>query len=99
MSAQPINTEATATTTKVLTPYAVHKLVNAALAEQGLPPVKPQMIYNYVRNNLIPANHGRITQADAEKWVAKYVSRRIARLAEEAEVVSVVTTTEVEEAE
>jgi hypothetical protein len=68
----------------VLTPYAVHKLVNVRLKEEGLNEVKPQMVYNYVKNNLIPSAHGRITQSDAEAWVEKYVSRKLARQSENA---------------
>jgi hypothetical protein len=69
------------TTEKVelLTPYAVSKLVNTELETLGLPPVKPQMVYNYVRNNLIPASNNRITKSDAEAWVTKYVARKLAK--------------------
>ena len=65
----------------ILTPYAVHKLVNVALKEEGLTEVKPQMVYNYVKNNLIPSKDGRITQTDAEAWVTKYVANKKARTA------------------
>jgi len=73
---------------KWLTPYQVHKLANVVLRSEGLTEIKPQMVYNYVKNNLIPATNGRITKTNADKWVAKYVANRKARLAEAAETAS-----------
>jgi hypothetical protein len=66
-------------TNTVLTPYAVAKLANAELTKAGLTEIKPQMVYNYVKNNLIPSTDGKIAKSDAEAWIAKYVARKAAR--------------------
>jgi hypothetical protein len=69
-----------------LTGYKVAKLANAALTEKGFAPIKPQMVYNYINNNLIPSvdvNGQKLVPADAATaWVAKFVARRTERIAE-----------------
>ena len=52
---------------KFISPYQLGKLVN----------VRPQMVYNYIRNGYIQATTGdtgklRISQKEAARWVTKY---------------------------
>ncbi len=54
----------------MLTPYRVIKMLNASY-DCDYP---TQMGYNYVRNNLIPATDGKISEADADAWIAKFAA-------------------------
>ena len=74
------------TTEPTLTPYGVWKLVDKALKTEDLDTIPSQMVYTYVQNKLIPAvkvlKEGgdwqvRVTRSDADKWVTKYVGRRL----------------------
>lgn len=70
------NTVTTNTTT--LTPYAVAKLVNAALQAAGIDKsVPPQMLYTYAKKGMLGNAKGTkiITQAQADEWVEKYVAK------------------------
>ena len=61
-----------------VTAYAVSKM----LAEKGVQR-KPQMIYNYLRNNLIPSeivgSQRLIKKADAEAFVAKFAEKALSK--------------------
>jgi hypothetical protein len=68
--------EATETESDTLTPIQVAKLAG----------VRPQMVYNYISNKLIPAHRNdagkwAVNRADAEAWVAKYTARKAERVA------------------
>jgi hypothetical protein len=70
----------------MITPYAAAKLVNEVLAEAGLPPIPPQMMYNYTTNRL---NKGKATliaytpetgvdREDLVRWTKEYVQKKMA---------------------
>jgi hypothetical protein len=76
------------TLTPTLTGYQLAKAVNTLLAEENLSPIPPQMIYNYIKNNLIPTTStpdGKkvIRMEDAEAWMHKYVTRRMEKALKE----------------
>jgi hypothetical protein len=62
-----------------MTAYKLTKILNAALAEAGVDQtVKPQMMYNYVKNGLIKTNEkGLIEDEIANAFVAKFVAKRV----------------------
>jgi hypothetical protein len=62
-----------------MTGYEVAKVVNQMLAARGLKAIPPQMVYNYMKNNLIPSENGRITPENAERWAERYVAKRYAK--------------------
>ena len=57
-----------------VTAYEISKMLKAQGVER-----KPQMIYNYLRNNLIPSeivgSQKLVRKADAEAFVAKFVAK------------------------
>ena len=60
-----------------ISPYKLHSIINLFVEN----PMKPQMMYNYVRNNLIPTklnSTGKIevTKIDSINFVVKFVSNR-----------------------
>ena len=65
-----------------ITGYKIAQQVNKILEMEGLPTIKPQMVYNYIKNNLIPTNGpgGTVIDTDATKWIVKYVNAKKARL-------------------
>lgn len=69
----------------MLTAYAVTKLLNTVLIENDLKPVPPQMLYNYVAKSMIPSSNKRISQSDADLFIATQLERRLAKAAKLAE--------------
>ena len=74
----------------LVTGYAAAKIVNAALTEAGLPSIPPQMVYNYTTARLRAGKapliacdaEGRIATEDLEAWVTRYVTKKLAKVAE-----------------
>jgi CRISPR/Cas system CSM-associated protein Csm2 small subunit len=68
---------------QMLTAYQVAKNLNVVLKSKNLKEVPTQMLYNYVRNRLIPttqtADGVRIRESDANAFIAKYVAKRTAK--------------------
>jgi len=65
---------------KTITAYKLAKLTNEDLKKEGLPEIKPQMIYNYVKNNLIKTNEkGEILEEVGLAWKTKYITNKKAR--------------------
>jgi len=66
---------------KTLTGYKIAQMANKILEMEGLAMIKPQMVYNYIKNNLIPTNgpNGTVIDTDATKWIVKYVNAKKAR--------------------
>lgn len=75
------------TTSPVLvSPYGASKILNAVLSEHGLPSTPPQMMYNYVRNNLILSTtiNGKVlidtTSTESPKnfvnWMVRYLTKK-----------------------
>jgi hypothetical protein len=66
-----------------MTLYKVAKLLNTELTAKGFKTVPTQMLYNYARNHLIPTHavNGQqlVTEDNAKKFVAKFVSNRAAK--------------------
>ena len=62
-----------------MTGYALAKLVNSALAEEGLKPIPPQMVYNYIRKGYIEASFGDVPDDAAASFIETYVANRIAK--------------------
>jgi hypothetical protein len=66
--------------TSALTPYQAAKIVSQWLGgPSGLWPhshkgIRPQMMYNYVRNEIIAATDKRIKLEDLAEWFNRYVS-------------------------
>jgi hypothetical protein len=68
-----------------ITPFAAAKIVNIVLARQGVEDfeVRPQMMYNYAKKNIIASNYE--TRSSGEKiyfegasfksWLDKYVQK------------------------
>mgnify|MGYP006295155021 CR=1 FL=1 len=76
-TAETVTTEASASTpaAKYVTAYQIHKM----LQEKGIVR-KPQMIYNYLRNNLIATEivgSQKLVRLDvAEAWIEKFVAKQ-----------------------
>jgi len=66
---------------KTITGYKIAQQANKILEMEGLAKIKPQMVYNYIKNNLIPTNGpgGTVIDTDATKWIIKYVNAKKAR--------------------
>jgi hypothetical protein len=68
-----------------ITGYALAKNVNRVLTSKGLKVIPPQMVYNYMRNKLIPTvvvdGQDVITVAAAQAWMTKFVTKRQAAVA------------------
>jgi hypothetical protein len=66
-----------------LTGYKVAKLTNQALADQGLAPIPPQMVYTYIRKGYIRSvvigGQRLVTRRDANKWIRAHVLGAIER--------------------
>jgi len=67
-----------------MTGYKLAKEVNKVLEMEGLAMIKPQMVYNYINNNLIPSYVSETGQMlvkheDAMKWIKKYSEAKKAR--------------------
>jgi hypothetical protein len=64
----------------MLTGYQLHKVVNHKLEECGFDSIPPQMIYNYMKNGMIPFQvvDGKklIEVDDAREWIAKYINKK-----------------------
>jgi hypothetical protein len=67
-----------------LTPYGAAKLVNAVLEQAELPPIPPQMLYNYTTNRV---NKGKqpliqydvetgVDREDLERWTKEYIVKK-----------------------
>ena len=63
-----------------VTGYALAKRVNAVLTAAGRNEIPTQMVYNYMRQRLIPTvkvgDQTLIRSADADKWTAKYLAKK-----------------------
>lgn len=61
-----------------ITGYKIAQQVNKVLETEGLATIKPQMVYNYIKHNLIPSNgpNGTVIDLDATKWIVKYVKAK-----------------------
>lgn len=68
-----------------MTPYAAHKVVNAELTKVGLPEIRPQMMYNYIRPNakgvaMIPTitvgGQKQIEEGVLIEWLNKYLEKK-----------------------
>jgi len=87
MSATTSTTQPSAVLAKLedlkFTPYAVAKVVNAALEEAGVERrIPPQMMYNYARNGLIvKGEKGRkeYTRDEVRAFVSAYVTKQLAK--------------------
>lgn len=71
----------TPTTPTWVTPYQAHQILNVILEEEGLSPIRPQMIYNYVKKGYITSQDGKINIQDTSEkgfttWVKKYVEKK-----------------------
>jgi hypothetical protein len=60
-----------------VSPYRLASVLN----ELGTKNVKPQMMYNYVKNNLIPTRrnalgHIEVSAEDAQVFVVKFITRQ-----------------------
>lgn len=69
------------TTPTYVTPYQAARVMNAILQDEGLPAIRPQMIYNYVRKGTIASTDGKINITDqGEKgfstWARKYIEKK-----------------------
>lgn len=66
---------------ELITGYQVHRLVNKMLETAGLATIRPQMVYNYMKQRLIPQDvaSGRVTRENAVKWAEKYVAAKKVR--------------------
>jgi hypothetical protein len=74
--------------TEIVTPYAAHKLVNAALEKAGLSKrIPPQMMYNYTQQRV---NAGKapfikfsiedgVDVESLNEWIEKYVAKQLAK--------------------
>jgi hypothetical protein len=67
-----------------LSPYGAAKIVNLTLAEMGVDKkVPPQMMYNYVRQNILPTyeldgkKYLRVTEFRI--WLEKYTSKMVTK--------------------
>jgi hypothetical protein len=61
------------TTVNVMTPYGFSNELNKLLKEKGIEKtIRPQMMYNYRKNNLLKKP---LTKEYAIEWVEKYVKR------------------------
>jgi hypothetical protein len=72
------NTVAETTEQQYVTAYQIHKM----LRERGVER-KPQMVYNYLRNNLIPGvdvNGQRLVKIeDAVAWIEKFSTKVLSK--------------------
>ena len=68
-------------TPNTITGYKIAREANKVLEMEGLALIKPQMVYNYIKHNLIPSNgpNGTVIDTDAFKWIVKYVKAKKAR--------------------
>jgi hypothetical protein len=69
---------------KDMTGYAIAREVNKVLETLSLATIKPQMVYNYINNNLIPSyvsegGQTLVKREDALKWIKKYSDAKKAR--------------------
>lgn len=76
-----------------LTPYACAKVVNAELRELGLPELRPQMFYNYVKDgriaSFIAADEKRkVSELDLATWFEGYLGRKAAAAARKANIIA-----------
>lgn len=58
--------------------YAAAKLVNAALVEAGSDfQIKPQMVYNYMKNGLFNVADGKVLLDERfASWLARYIDKK-----------------------
>lgn len=76
----------TVTTPTLVSAYGASKILNTILQENGLPTTPPQMMYNYVRNNLIVTTdvNGKkmidVTSTESPKnfanWMIRYLTKK-----------------------
>lgn len=62
------------------TPYQIHNLVNSTFSELESPrTIRPQMMYNYRRNNLIVKGQttGNYSTTQVVEFVTKYVAKHV----------------------
>jgi len=72
------------TLSEYLTPYACSTLANAKFVEVGLPPIPPQMMYNYTsaklragKKPLIQFDPAQgVLRVDFERWLAQYLIKK-----------------------
>ena len=69
---------------KDMTGYKLASEVNKVLKMESLAEIKPQMVYNYINNNLIPSYTSKTGQTlvkyeDGMKWIDKYVNNKKTR--------------------
>jgi hypothetical protein len=66
--------------TQTITGYQLSKVVNVKLEDAGLAAIPSQMIYNYMKNGMIPFTvvDGKkvITVEDARVWITKYIAKK-----------------------
>lgn len=67
-----------------MTPYAAAKIVNAAIAKEGISKeIPPQMIYNYVgkgyiRSELVDGKK-RVTDEGLNEWLLGYINKLLGK--------------------
>lgn len=64
-----------------MTGYQVAKLANKELAANNLKTIPPQMVYNYIKKGYIKAELGVVSEAEANRWIEKYVATKLAKQA------------------
>jgi len=64
------------------TGYAIHKVVNRILQDAGREPIRPQMMYNYLRNGLIVKGEKifgetlrTVTNEEVVTFLVRYIDR------------------------
>jgi len=69
-------------TDETYTAYGVHTLLNRILKEAGREPIRPQMMYNYLRNGLLVKGikiHGEslrtVTNQEVVTFLVRYTTR------------------------
>lgn len=61
---------------ETITGYKLAQEVNELLEKHGNKLIPAQMVYNYMKNRLIPSTDGRITRTAADAWKVKYLGRK-----------------------
>jgi hypothetical protein len=81
VTTEDLETFATSAIQGDLTPYGLSKKVNEVLTELEIKNIPSQMMYNYVKNNLIPSftkdGKVQIRKADAVAFLVKYISKKV----------------------